>query len=997
MEAGSIPVQEQADEEAPSPSKSKLKSWSSFEEMVEARPSLGKRPSFDQDADVSCIQRTCPNPWVYPYFTPRASSHFLGAREVRRELRKVRGQTLYDDYILDLLSGRRYWSGNYDEDERLYLRTDHHCVSICYHPRGHPFNSTDRLVKEFSRMGFCFYLAVVLNVHKNIFDIDQRLHICWYLSLLGLVGIPTSLYGKLVKKVAHLLYKCSHTFRKKNVFEHGSEHDIGQRFTNCQRGIYDLQSVIFTCLLFLGLMWFVLGDKKLYLYIKFGDGTLQYSNVLVDWLVGRVAAYLIWKFIHLPEFWLHWFKERSGEVVALDTFLENAQLEKLLAISDLEAGREPVVVGPAAVSTAAQVSLREATSATAELQALVRQRVIAGEAFARTHAARDADPSAELGERRVRGPGMLLQSDVDRTCREDEHALAGAPEKEMSCIYRAGYRLLLFYTTDQSAPGNANQSGAHSVSPLNSPTNSVMTNGTNVTSATECSGDAQEEEEDREWGLCRWYNTGHWKMTAEELVVEGERVKARVRAADLIRDSAGDTRSAWARVHHLEGTIEDACEGTIEDACEEQAKRRFVDGRPIVVTEPMTIHGSDDSGVSGLGAALTMAGMVEEAMRLRLALSHLSSDTDEDDEDDEDEDDEDEDDEDDEDEDQSLPTATPRAAGPSETANDAVTAEEAEAALGTFNPISPAAGAPLKQHWQTHPGGTHGTSAGAGAGASKERMKRIDTPLMKRIDTPLRQRRQRLRLLIAQGAANPDIEVDLGELSALGAYARVGAKRDGIYGNERPSYGQFTSFCSQGLVACYSKLTNNCVAIFDSCDVPADGQLPGSQAGGSCAQRFWHWCCLWYQYGGDQTSATASNRNGAKSASHEFDGVSMIGQRLGGELDESGQSGQASPAPPQRIQRGGVLRGHRVHELRPTMRFRDMYPRGFHRDPKLNFLDSYSMPHTITPREACTKSFVAVWIIILITLVVSVGVPFVWMHRDYRNWVPEGSHPDVGA
>jgi hypothetical protein len=36
-----------------------------------------------------------------------------------------------------------------------------------------------------------------------------------------------------------------------------------------------------------------------------------------------------------------------------------------------------------------------------------------------------------------------------------------------------------------------------------------------------------------------------------------------------------------------------------------------------------------------------------------------------------------------------------------------------------------------------------------------------------------------------------------------------------------------------------------------------------------------------------------------------------------------------------------------------------------------------------------------VWVIILITLFVSVGVPFVWMHRDY-HWIEELANPAEG-
>ena len=47
------------------------------------------------------------------------------------------------------------------------------------------------------------------------------------------------------------------------------------------------------------------------------------------------------------------------------------------------------------------------------------------------------------------------------------------------------------------------------------------------------------------------------------------------------------------------------------------------------------------------------------------------------------------------------------------------------------------------------------------------------------------------------------------------------------------------------------------------------------------------------------------------------------------------------------------------------------------------------MPHTITPAEACTKSFVCVLTFIIVSTIVCVGVPFIWMHRDYTYWVQE--------
>ena len=54
---------------------------------------------------------------------------------------------------------RRLWSGKLGRDFRFYVSNAHHLISIWRHAKGHPFDAADRIVKEFIKLGFCFYVA----------------------------------------------------------------------------------------------------------------------------------------------------------------------------------------------------------------------------------------------------------------------------------------------------------------------------------------------------------------------------------------------------------------------------------------------------------------------------------------------------------------------------------------------------------------------------------------------------------------------------------------------------------------------------------------------------------------------------------------------------------------------------------------------------------------------------------------------------------------------
>jgi hypothetical protein len=146
---------------------------------------------------------------LWKYRKPHFLTPYIGPSSID----KPRHYSYHDMYVLDLLNKRRLWSGNLKRDFRFYVNNEHHLFSIWRYAKGHPFDSGNRLVKEFVKLAFCFMMSEIMITKRTYLNgrrDDEASTMSWLVLVFLIVTIPTSLFGKCVIKLMNKLYSLVH-------------------------------------------------------------------------------------------------------------------------------------------------------------------------------------------------------------------------------------------------------------------------------------------------------------------------------------------------------------------------------------------------------------------------------------------------------------------------------------------------------------------------------------------------------------------------------------------------------------------------------------------------------------------------------------------------------------------------------------------------------------------------------------------------------------------